>query len=325
MNTVAQTLASLKLGDAVHHRNLAVFPLYAPSDASPDYLTLDEALATGLARVTEVSEAGRVPELLFENAADRSVLLVDGEELIGARQNRILNLSVLVGAKSSVVIPVSCVESGRWRYESRNFRSGHVHMYAEARAEKTQDVSRSLRESGSRRGDQGRVWDNIERKQRSMNVDSSTSSMHDIYEQRQGDLARYQSAFDAKAGQVGAVFAINRRVRGLELFDAASTFAKFMQKILGSYALDAVSGIGGASAVSAAVPPASAAQAFVDRLQQASLQTFKALAQGEDLRLGQGDVSGGALVVGDRVVHLAAFAVEARPGVSDGFRRASGW
>ena len=77
--------------------------------------------------------------------------------------------------------------------------------------------------------------------------------------------------------------------------------------------------------MSAAVPPASMAQAFLDRLQQASLQTFKALAQGEDVRLDQGDVSGGALIVGERVVHLAAFAVEARPEEHGEFRRASGW
>ena len=65
--------------------------------------------------------AGSVPELLAHNPLDASVLLYDGEELIGAKQNRILNVTVLVAAASETRIPVSCVEEGRWRARSRHF------------------------------------------------------------------------------------------------------------------------------------------------------------------------------------------------------------
>jgi hypothetical protein len=40
----------------------------------------------------------------------------DGEQLVGAKQNRILNMTVLVAAETEVTIPVSCVERGRWGY-----------------------------------------------------------------------------------------------------------------------------------------------------------------------------------------------------------------
>jgi hypothetical protein len=78
----------------------------------------------GEARVTEVSEAGSVPFLQVANGADRPLLLLDGEELIGAEQNRILNTAVLVAAHTEVTIPVSCVEQGRWGYRGRQFRPG---------------------------------------------------------------------------------------------------------------------------------------------------------------------------------------------------------
>jgi hypothetical protein len=39
-----------------------------------------------------------VPQLLFINDAMRPVLLLDGEELVGAKQNRVLNLTVLAPA-----------------------------------------------------------------------------------------------------------------------------------------------------------------------------------------------------------------------------------
>ena len=41
-----------------------------------------------------------MPELVVENPLAERVLLYDGEELLGAKQNRILDVSVLVAAKS---------------------------------------------------------------------------------------------------------------------------------------------------------------------------------------------------------------------------------
>ena len=64
--------------------------------------------------VEEVSESGSVPNLLVENKGDIRILFIEGEELVGAKQNRVLNTSVLIAAKSRVKIPVSCVEAGRW-------------------------------------------------------------------------------------------------------------------------------------------------------------------------------------------------------------------
>lgn len=75
------------LGTPVQFENLTMHPLLAEDGGDPDYLTLDEALDSGTARVTEVSEAGSVPELRFDNGGDRRVLLLDGEELVGEKQN----------------------------------------------------------------------------------------------------------------------------------------------------------------------------------------------------------------------------------------------
>ena len=85
-------------------------------------MTLEEALALGF-RITEVDAAGSVPELIAFNPLDTPVLLYDGEELLGAKQNRILNVTVLVAPKSETKIPVSCVEQGRRHARSARLKT----------------------------------------------------------------------------------------------------------------------------------------------------------------------------------------------------------
>lgn len=192
MQIINDTLIELMLGDPAVCRNLAVFPLFARSGGEPDYLTFDEALERGGATVTEVSEHGSVPELRFTNGTDRRVLLVDGEELVGAKQNRVLNLSILVAAGNTVSIPVSCVEHGRWAWKGRRFSSAKRQLYAGLRAKKMASVTRSLRASNSRRSDQAEVWDDIASKSRRMHAWSATGAMDALYEEHAARIEEFE-------------------------------------------------------------------------------------------------------------------------------------
>jgi hypothetical protein len=97
---------------------------------------LDEALASKAVDVTETSDSGSVPVLKFLSRSPVPVLLLDGEELIGAKQNRILNASILAPAEADMLLPVSCVEAGRWRYSTNSFRAADHALFAKARARK---------------------------------------------------------------------------------------------------------------------------------------------------------------------------------------------
>src|SRR4030095_6194069 len=101
-----------------------------------------------LVEITESSETGQVPELKVVNRGDSAVLLLDGEELLGAKENRGLNLTILAPAHHSSTIPVSCVESGRWRRVSKQFASAPRAHFAEGRAAKMSQVTSSLLASG---------------------------------------------------------------------------------------------------------------------------------------------------------------------------------
>ena len=125
----------LTIGPVWSRDNLAVHPLIAAAAGKRAYLTMDEALATKSFRVSEVSKSGSVPELKVLNDLSQPVLLLDGEALVGAKQNRVLNLSIMVPAHGEMNIPVSCVEAGRWRHVSDSFASSDMRsLHAAGRA-----------------------------------------------------------------------------------------------------------------------------------------------------------------------------------------------
>jgi len=308
MQVVSDTVHNLQLGQAATFDGLTVFPLFAGEARAPDYIMLDEALERGQARVQEVSEGGEVPSLLFENIGNSKVLLVDGDELVGAKQNRVINLSILVAANSRIEIPVSCVEAGRWAYRGRHFGSRKRSLYSRARAAKSAQITAHLRTCGERMADQTQVWDDIAACAYELRVDSPTGSMEDIYEQHNARLDAYRKAFKAQPGQVGGVFAINGQVEGIEYFDSPEAFAKYADRLVGSYAVGALlQSSGNAPEVSE-----QDVRSFLDQIIEADAESYEALGLGEDLRLSGNRLSGGALVADGRLVHLAAFRVESR-------------
>ena len=105
-------LLNIELGELQSYKKMGVIPLKTSVSQGPEYITLKEALERNQLKVKEVSRGGSVPELKVINNAEIPVLLLDGEELIGAKQNRVLNTTILLKEKSKTIIPVSCTEQG---------------------------------------------------------------------------------------------------------------------------------------------------------------------------------------------------------------------
>jgi len=315
MQTITDTINHLRVGDASTFEGLTVFPLFHDQPCEKDYLTLDEALKEGKARVTEISDAGAVSKLLFKNSGESKVLLIDGDELVGAKQNRIINLTILVPANTELEIPVSCVEAGRWSRRSDEFYSKKRAMYSRARAAKMEQVSASLKRSGDRSSDQSQVWSDISAHKDSLSVKSPTDAMSDIYDNFEPDLNRYKKAFKGQQNQVGVVFAVSGKVQGLELFDNSQTFSHYLERLVSSYALSSFADEGNVGTVEKLD-----ADKFIGKVKNANTERFDALGEGDDLRLSGEAMTGGALLAEGRIVHLAAFDMQG--GNKQGNRRA---
>jgi hypothetical protein len=296
-------IGALSVGAPTIHRSLSVYPLTSPAP-SPAlvYLVLDDALASGHFGITEVSDAGAVPRLLVLNETDSPVLLVDGEELVGAKQNRVVNLSLMVAAGSKIEIPVSCVEAGRWRTESPALRSEERVQFARGRAHKLEQVSSSLAARAQAFSDQGAVWEAIAEKASRMGVASPTGAMAALFESRGDDLRDHLDAIPVAEDQVGALYAIGDAIVGLDVFDAAPTYRKLARKLTASYALDAME-----SSEASAPPDLAAVRAFIDQVAVAPRQRFMTVGIGETVRLAGDALVGAALEVDGSCVHLSAF------------------
>jgi hypothetical protein len=318
-NPLAAALGSVTLGPPVSVDNLTMFPLVAKlpetvrtPGASLNYLVLDEALASGRVEITEVSEQGSVPNLKVINHGPRPVLIVDGEELLGAKQNRIVNLTILVAAESELTIPVSCVEAGRWRSRSRAFTSASRTQFATGRAKRMASVSMSMMARGDRMSDQAEVWNDIAHKSSRMNATSPTAAMESIFSTHVVSLDSFVSRCQPVDDQVGALFAVNDVLVGFDLFDQPSTFRKILPKLIRSVAVDAIDAgapATGAALVSQAASQRTRAVQFLAVAAKAPQHRTRALGLGEDLRLTAPHIAGAALALDQHVVHASAFAL----------------
>ena len=309
MKIIRETLNRIEVGPPTTFSSLTLFPLISASGKPPEYATLDEAIRQGLLEVREVSQAGSVPDLTIVNRGDRAVFLLDGEELVGAKQNRILNLTILVPAGKTLVVPVSCVEQGRWASRSAVMSSSGSALYSKLRGAKMASVSRNYASVGQARSDQSEVWLGIASKLQDASIESPTAAMSDIFDKQSQRVSDFVGAFKATEGQSGAVFAIGNKLTGFELFEHPDVLRKLLEKIVRSYALDAIE-----VRETQAVPTQEKAQAFVTEVAEGRCETFPAVGLGEDVRITGDRVNAAALVDHARVVHLCAFRTDDEAG-----------
>ncbi len=237
---MAFALPKIRVGDPIRHEALSVFPLFADSQGEVEYLLADVALAEESIIVEEISESGSVPNLMVENKGDVRVLFLEGEELVGAKQNRILNTSVLVPAHSKIPIPVSCVEQGRWHYKSQHFGLSGSHSPSTVRHALKSSVSMSVKAKQGHKSDQGKVWDTVACLAESHEVDTDTVAMSDCFDTHIESIETYRKNIEYFPNAVGLAVAVGERVVSLDVFDKPATCEKVWNRLLTGVVFDAM-------------------------------------------------------------------------------------
>ena len=220
---------------------LCVFPLIADREPKLDYVAFAEGRRSGVA-INELAGAAEVGDLVVTNPLELPVLLYEGEEVQGAQQNRTVDVSVLVGAHSTLRVPVSCVEEGRWdhRRHTEPFAPAPQAAYPDLRRLKNERVRERLAAGQQPRAAQGEVWQEIAAKSARLGARSDTGALHDVFEHRRDVIDRSAREIEMKCSQVGMLAAIGGRFVVLDYVSDVEAFAELHDPLVAGYALDAI-------------------------------------------------------------------------------------
>ena len=300
-----EQLEALKFGEIQIHKHVAVLPIMNTNSSVMDYWTMKEAMEHNFLTVTEVTNDGHVPELKVINKGDKPVLLLDGEELAGAKQNRVLNTTILLKEHSETIIPVSCTEHGRWFYRSSKFEESGYIMSANLRSVKNASVHKNLKACNAFISDQLAVWDGIADQARANRVDAPTGAMRDTLEAKQEDMDDFLTHFPMISGQNGLLVMVNGKVVGMDMVSRTEAFASLHPKLIKSYVMDALT----EKPAKGKAASRKMADAFLAAILECKENAFDSVGYGRDYRYEGQKIVGSALVHDSIVIHMAFFQI----------------
>jgi hypothetical protein len=224
----------------------------------------------------------------------------------GAKQNRILNTTILIAAGTAIDVPVSCTEQGRWSYASAEFGSSGSLAYAELRKRKSVDVAINLKAHAIHASDQGAVWEEIESLHMAAKSSGKTRTraMKDAYNESQQELDNFTRELPVLDGQCGLLAVIGDRVEGIDLLSRPEAYAKLHRRLVESHAMDFLIRKQGVSR--APFDPEAPAR-FLAEAAKAEDTMHATPGLGSDHRMRFRWGHGAALRVDETIVHLALF------------------
>lgn len=296
-----EQLERASIGRPITRNGISLYPVYFHGDGGPDIAARPDDVA-----ITE-QDSAEVPAIVVVNPGPRPTLLVEGETVTGGQQNRVLNVSVLVPAASTIEVPVSCVEAGRWNGRAA-FERGQTFAPRRVRRVKTASVVEAVRLDGAKFSDQSAVWDMIDHELRALRVHSTTQAFHAAEEALErddladalGELVRVGPL----PGQCGIVFGHGNRIVAAELFATPELLAANWEGLVRAALLDT-------PVVTDGRPSVSRALRFVQRLAKAPSTRTPGVGLGEELHVHTSRIVGQALVFEGSLVHASVFALAA--------------
>lgn len=228
--TIEDITISLDTFPAQEFKNVTVIPIKSVCSINEDILTLKKGLSLGLVEITECNPS-TVGEILVKNDSIAPLILVDGEEIVGAKQNRIINSTILIPPVTTSKVSVSCTEQGRWEYKNSDVKFSQSKYFANSNTRRLKSMN--LYDNAPC---QNMVWDSINELEEYTKSRSPTSALNDTYENiNHNEIINHFKCLD---GQIGLIIVFNNEILGLELFASSWLYSDFHEKIIRSYLID---------------------------------------------------------------------------------------
>ena len=295
-----QLLSDLCVGAPVSYQKIHLHPLRLETSPKLEYLTLGENGANGMVTLEETNTAGTVGRLRVRNLSDQRVFILDGTTLTGSKQNRVVNLSVLLAPQSVTDIPVSCVERGRWWYTTQSF-SPSMPCDIGLRGQMCAGTTASLKQSKQVHVDQAAVWSHVDRMLGASGACSPTQAYHAAFAQWDETLSDYHANLPLPESASGVAVEVDGAFEVLDLFDKSETLANLWPRLVRSYSVAALNPF-------AARGQSASLKAFLEEAMAARPDAFESVGIGTTARIETPMAMGAALLYSEAIVHLSLFA-----------------
>jgi len=302
---VLPALERVAVGAPITRIGVSLFPLYLHQDLRSVAPGIDAAGDD--VTIEELADA-EVPTVRFANRGGLPVLVPAGATISGGRQNRMVNVSVLLPSEATLDVPVSCVQAGRWSGE-RAFTLGRA--FAPRRVRRTNDltVEHNLRHGYGARADQSSVWATVDHELDREGVRSHTRDLEELEREVARDARRAAAVEELIAhgplpGQNGLAVAHGARVLAADLFATPALLARNWEALVRSHLAEVPEGPVGH-------PSASRVLRFVRRFAAARPSVTAGAGLGRELHVADARVAGQALELDDVLIHASAFALAA--------------
>ncbi|MEO0275732.1 MAG: DUF6569 family protein [candidate division WOR-3 bacterium] len=290
----------IEVGEPFFIKNLLLYPLYFENGSKFNPFSLDEALNNKIVRIEEVN-GGKINEVIFKNLSNERVFAIDGEEIIGALQNRVINTAFLAEEKTEFLLPVTCVEEGRWSGNKKEFSSGEM-SFVTIRSVLCKTVNKSLYEKKKFEANQSIVWEKVRETLKSLKVNSKTLSMHDTYNQCKDEIEKYIEDLNFNSAN-GLIAFAGKDFLCMDFFNSKNLFNKYKLKILKGYAIDALS----RRNETTNIRKKEEIEEIIHEIKNSKKDKFKSISLGNEIRFETKNFVGRALEYNDEILHLAVF------------------
>lgn len=285
-------------------QSLSIVQIATDNQNSFGYISGPSAIKDNLIEVTEVSESGSVNMLQVLNLSDKFVFMMDGDILAGAKQNRVLNTSVLLAPNSKTKIPVSCVERGRWSYISEKFHSTDYTAPSVLRAKKAFKVSENLKKGVRHFADQGEVWEDVNLYSLKFNIKSRSDNLSDVFNGKKKDFNEFIGFFMPDKSANGLAVFINNGLLSLDIFNRTEIYSEYFPRILKGCAMEAF-GLKGKSEMTEAEAKFKTLT-FLDQFENLNFDEHPGVGVGIEKRFRSENLTGFELVYNSNMIHLTA-------------------
>lgn len=290
-------------------KGLSIVQILTQGHDTFPYISAASAMRQNMIQVKELDEAGSVNHLLVLNLSGQYVFMMDGDILSGAKQNRVVNTSILLAPESKTSIPVSCVESGRWRHVSASFSPTDYTAPSSLRMDKARQVRESLIGKRGFASNQGEIWAKVSAYQAQSKVKSETSNLSDVYASKSTEFDEFVAAFKCSESANGVAVFRGKQLLSLDAFNRREIYQEYFPKILRGIALEVNNqphgdqGVGEAEAKYRVLD-------FFDNFEALPWESFKAVAAGSERRFETDKLTGFVLEESGQMIHLTALGAD---------------